>query len=164
MQAVVVHFRTFSVFFVEFLAEIMQQVFTSGHRCFGICHHVLQQCGSYLLFGKGLADEEFFHLFDVLVAVKCQTVAFAAVASCAAGFLIVALKALGYVMVYNETHVRFVYAHSESYGGNYHVHIFHKECILVLRACFCVQSGVVRCGGNTVHFQEFGKFLHFLTR
>ena len=85
-----------------------------------------------------------------------------AVTAGAAGFLIIALYALGDVIVDDETDVLLVYAHAKGDGGNNHVYLLHQELILVIGPCLCVQTGMVRESPDAVYGKELGQFLHLL--
>ena len=78
-----------------------------------------------------------------MLGIEGYALAFAAVASGASGFLIVALEAFGYVVVDYKAYVRFVYTHTEGDGGNDDIDLLHQEFVLVFGTGLGVESGVV---------------------
>ena len=73
-----------------------------------------------------------------------DALSFTSITTCASCFLIISFKALGYVIVDDITHIRFVDTHTESNGSNYHVNFLIQESILVFRALDAVHSCMVR--------------------
>ena len=114
----------------------------------------------HLLFGNVLVGKELIEFLDVLLAVEGYAAALAAVAAGAAGFLIIALKALGDVVVDDEAHVGLVDAHAEGDGGHDDINLLHEELVLVFLAGLAVQSGVIGQGAYVVNGQGFGEFFH----
>jgi hypothetical protein len=140
--------------------EIVEQEFAAAHAGLGVAHGVGQQLFADLLFGHGLALEELLQLLDVLVAVEGDAFAFAAIAPAATGFLVVALQALGDVVVDHEAHIGLVDAHAEGDGGHDHVHVLHQEAVLVAGALRGVHAGMVGQGLDAVHHEGLGDLLH----
>ena len=62
----------------------------------------------------------------------------------------------------DEADVRLVNTHAEGDGGDNDVNLLRKEKVLVLRAGFGVQAGMVRTRLDTVDGQQLGHFLHLL--
>ena len=170
LLAVALHLRMQTVVAVAailvriFLAEVVQQHLASAHRCLGVCGSLLQQLLAYVLLSHGLALHELLQLLQVFVGVECYAYTLAAVASCATRFLIIALKTLRYVVVYDEAHVGFVDAHAEGYGSHDDVDALHEEVVLRLRACSRVEAGVISRRLYVVGFQHGSQFLHLLAR
>jgi hypothetical protein len=71
----------------------------------------------------------------------------------APGLLVVALQALGNVVVDHEAHVRLVDTHPEGDGGHDHVHLLHQELVLVLGALVGVHASMVGQGLDPVHVE-----------
>ena len=59
--------------------------------------------------------------------------------------------------------IRLVDAHSEGYCGDNHVHILHKEAVLILRPYLSIQPGVIWNSLYTVDNQHIGKFFNLLS-
>ena len=160
IQAVV---ASAAVFFVVFLAEIMQQQLVAAHWRLGVCHCLIEQFASNLLFSDVLALVEFLEFMDVLVVVESDAVSFAAVTTCTTSLLIVAFEALRDVVVNHETDVGLVDAHSESDSRHDDVDLLHQELILILLTCLAVQTGMVWQRLDAVNLQSLSEFLHFFT-
>ena len=82
-----------------------------------------------------------------------------AVASGAAGFLVVALDVFGQIVMDDEADIGFVDAHAEGDGGADDADFVAQEKFLVLGALAAGQSGVVRAGGNAVFVELVGQGL-----
>ena len=145
------------------LAEVFEQQSAAADGRLGIGCRFLQQVAADLLFRSLLAVHELLQFLQVFMGVEGNAGTVAAVASCASGLLIVALERLRYVVVDDEAHVGFVYAHAEGYGGNDDVELFAEELLLGLVAHRRVESGVVGCRLDVVCLQDFGKLLHLLS-
>ena len=89
---------------------------------------------------------------------------FASVTSCTSCLLIIALEALGDVVVDDIADVGFVDAHAESDGGNDDIDFLHKEVVLCLCADSGFHAGVIGSSRDVVGAEDFSKFLYFLTR
>ena len=159
MQAVV---AALAVVLLVILAEVVEQQLPAAGTGLGVGHHLVEQLAAYLLLGHGLALHEFLQSLDVLVAVVGDAVALLPVTARTAGLLVVALDALRDVVVDHEAHVGLVYAHSEGYGGNYHLDVLHQEGILVVGTHLGLQSGMVRQGLYTIELQQVGYLLNLL--
>ena len=62
----------------------------------------------------------------------------------------------------DKANIRFVYAHSEGDRGHDDIHFLHQEPVLIVGACLCVESRMVRGGLDAVYVEQFGQFLHLL--
>ena len=111
------------------------------------------------LLGYGLSLNEFFHFLQVLGRVERKALAFSAVAPGAPGLLIVALEALGHIVVDYVAHVGFVDAHAECNGSHDYVDLLQQECVLVGGAGGGIHAGMVGESLDIVHLEEFGHFL-----
>ena len=60
----------------------------------------------------------------------------------------------------HKTDVRLVDSHTESNGGDNHIHILHQELVLILSAHLRIQSCVVRQGLDAVDLKELGHLFH----
>ena len=106
-------------------AEIIEQQYSAALAGFCIGHRFLQQLLADFLLCHRLSLHKFFQLLDIFVAVIGNALAFLSVPTGAAGFLIIALYALGDVIVNHEADVRLVNAHTEGDGGHNHIHFLH---------------------------------------
>ena len=79
------------------------------------------------------------------MCIKGYAYALATVAPRTSCFLVIALQAFGYVVVYDEAHVGLVDAHAKSYGGHNHVDAFHEEVVLRLRSGGRVEASMIGC-------------------
>ena len=159
MQAVV---AVAAIVLAVILAEIVEQHLAAALVGLGVGHRVPQQLTAYLLLGNRLALHELFKLLYVLLAVICKAYTLLSVAAGTSRLLIITLQALWDIVMYDETHVRLVYAHAEGYGRHYHVHVLAQEAVLVLGPDFRIQAGVVRQGPDVVDAQEGSELLHLL--
>ena len=64
--------------------------------------------------------------------------------------------------MYDESHVRLVYAHTECYCGDDDVYVFHEEPVLVVRAGLGVQTGMVWSCLDAVYVQKFCELFDLL--
>ena len=140
-------------------SEIVEQNLSPAPVGLGVGYGLQQQLFSYLLLGQRLALHEFLQFQDVLVAVECDALSFLSVSAGTSGLLVVALEALGDVIVNHEPYVGFVYAHAEGYGRHYDVHLLHEEHVLVLGPGGGVHAGVIGQGLDAVDVEEFGYLL-----
>ena len=145
------------------LPEIIQEHLPAALVGLGISHRLHEELTSDLLFGDGLPKHEFLQFLDILVAVEGDAVGRFTVPACPSGLLVISLDALGNIEMDYEPYVRLVYPHSEGYGGDNDVYIFHQEAVLVLRPGLGVQSGMVGEGLDPVDGQQVGHLLHSFT-
>ena len=160
MAHIVVHHTALSGFIVKFFPKIMQNKLSARDRGLGKSHYLLQQGVPYFLFGNRLAAHKFFQFFYILIAVKSQAMALAPITPRTAGLLIVAFYALGHIVVDHKPYVWLVNAHAKSNSGNHHIHIFHKEHILVLYTRFGIKAGMVGYGLNAIYLKGLCQFLY----
>ena len=161
VQAVV---AVVAVVLLVLLAEVVEQHLPAADAGLGIGRRLLQQLPPYVLLGHGLSLHELLQLLQVLVAVEGYAEPLAAVAAGAPRLLVVALKALRYVVVYDEADVGLVDAHAEGDGGYDDVDLLHQEVVLRLCARGGVQSGVVALRLDVVGPQHVGQVLDLLSR
>ena len=159
VQAVV---AAVAVVLLVVFAEVVQQQLPAALARFGVGGDLGQQLAADLLLGDRLALHVLLQFLYVLVAVVGYAQALLSVASGAPGLLVVALYALGDVVVDHEAHVGLVDAHSEGYGGHYHVDLLHQELVLVLGPGLRVESGMVGQGLDAVDAQQRRQLLHLL--
>ena len=81
-----------------------------------------------------------------------------AVAAAAAGLLVVALDALGQVVVHHEAHVALVDAHAEGDGGDHDQDVVAGEGVLHAAALVRGQAGVVGGGRHAGRREPAGHF------
>ena len=91
----------------------------------------------------------------VVRRVETETYTFSAVASGTSGLLIVSLKALGDVVVYDETHVGFVDTHSERDRSHNDLYFLHEESILVGCSGLSIHAGMISARRYTIDMQYF---------
>ena len=151
-----------AVLFRIVFSEVVQENLPAASVGLGVGYGLHQQLLAYFLLREGLALHEFFQFENVLIAVEGDAFPLLSIPAGTSCLLIVALEALGYIVVYDKTHVRLVDAHAESDCGHYHVHFFHKEQVLVLGPGGGVHAGVIRKGLDAVDGQEPGDFLGLL--
>ena len=96
------------------------------------------------------------------MVVEGDALALASVAAGATGLLVIALQALGHVVVDYEADVGLVDAHTEGDGGHNHIGPFHQEIVLVCCAGGGVQAGVVGTRLDAVHIEQFCQLLYLL--
>ena len=142
------------------LAEVSEKQPSAAVTRLCIGDHFIEQLFADFLLGDGLAAHEFLELLDILITIVGDADTFPAVAAGTACLLIVALHALGDVVVDDKTDIRLVDAHAEGYGGDYHVDVLHQELVLVLRADLGIEPGVVRQGLDSVDLEELGHLLN----
>ena len=144
------------------LAEVVQQRLAAAHGTFGIRHGLHQQQLAYLLLGYRLALHELFELLNILVAVKGDAAALAAVAARTPRLLVIPLQALGNIVMDDETDVGFVNTHAESYRRHDDIGLLHQEGILIPRPCGGIHSRMVRQGLDAVGDEQFSQLLDLL--
>ena len=160
MEAVV---AVAAIVLVILLAEVVEQQFAAAYGALGVAGRGFEQLAPDVLLGYRLPLHELLELLEVVVGVERYAASLATVTAGAPRLLIVALEALGHVVVYHEAHVGLVDAHAEGYCGHYHVYPLHDEVVLRLAAGGCVHSGVVRRGGDVVGLQHGGELFHPFT-
>ena len=131
----------------------MQQNLAAAERRLGIGCGFQQQLFAYLLLGQRFTLHELLEFLQVFVDIKCYTLAFTSVTTGTSRLLIVALEALGYIVVYDIAHIGFVDAHAKGYRGDDNVDLFQQECVLVLRTGSRVHTGMVGQRPYPVHLQ-----------
>ena len=144
------------------LAEIVQQRLAAAHRTLGVGNRLQQQQLADLLFGDGLALHELLEFLDVLVTVKGQAVALAAVAAGAARLLVIAFERLGNVVVDDIAHVGFVDAHAESDRRHDHLDALHQEVVLIGGARRRIHTGMVGQRPDAIGHEQLGQLLDLL--
>ena len=142
------------------LPKVVEQQLATALAGFCVCHRFLEELLANLLLCHGLPLHELFQLLDILITVVGDAQALLTVASGTAGFLVIALDALGNIVMNHKTDVRFVYPHAKGDGGHNDVYFLHQELVLVFCAGFCIQAGVVRKGLDAIDGQHLGQFLH----
>ena len=143
-------------------AKVVQQRPAAAHRTLGIGDRFEQQQLADLLFGDGLALHELFELLDVLITIKGQAVAFAAVTAGAARLLVIAFERLGNVIVDDIAHVGFVDAHAEGDRRHDDLDALHQKVVLIGGARRRVHTGMVGQRPDAVGHEQFGEFLDLL--
>ena len=144
------------------LAEVVQQGAPAAHRRLGIVARLEQQLFADFLLRYGLTLHEFLQLIQVLAGIEGDALAFAAITSRASRLLIIALKALGNVVVDDKSHIGLVNAHAEGDGRHNDVHILAEEGILVSTTHGTLHTGMVGQRLDVVEPQHLGEFLYLL--
>ena len=147
---------------VVFLTKIVQQQLAPANRALRITLRLKQQLVADTDLLRRLIFLETTQTFNIVRAVETQTVSFAAISAGTTRLLIIALQTLRDVIVYYKTHVRLVNTHSESDRSHDHLTLFHQEGILMRTTRRRVQTGMVRLGRDTVHFQHLRQILYLL--
>ena len=65
--------------------------------------------------------------------------------------------------MYDESYVRFIYAHTEGYGGYDHIDLLHQELVLVLGSGLRVKTCVIWQSLDTVDVEQLCELLHLLS-
>ena len=99
----------------------------------------------------------------ILAVVESYALAFAAVASGTSGLLIVALQALGYVIMDNITYIGLVNTHAKSNGCHNHVNLFHDKGILSLGTGGSLHACMVGHGRYLIGLKYLGQLLNLFT-
>ena len=171
-QCVVFHFNlrfrmqtviAISTILGHFFTEIVQQHTHTAQTWFGIRRRFEQKLLTDFLFRNRLAFHKFFQTKNVLIAIECDTLSFASVTAGTTCFLIIAFERFWYIIMYDKTHIGFVYTHTERNGSHNHIDFLHQKHILIFRTRMCIQSSMIRQSLNTVHDQRIGKLFDFFT-
>ena len=148
------------------LTEAGQQHLATALHRFAVAQQVVELGPLQLLAfftGLGLLD----HLLEqhhIAQAVAQPGLGRLAIATGAAGFLVVAFHRLGQVGMRDKAHVRLVDAHAEGDGGAHHDAVLAQEAALVVGAHLRRQSGVVGQGIEALAAEEFGGLLDLAPR
>ena len=140
--------------------EVIEEQFSAALAGLGVRHRFLQELFADFLLCHGFPLHEFFQFLDILVTVVGNALAFLAVTTGPARLLIIALDALGDVVVDDKAHVRLVDSHAEGDGGHDDVDLLHQELVLVLGPGFGVQAGMVGQGPDSVDGEHLGHLFH----
>ena len=133
----------------------MQQINPPAAAGLHISQGFLDQLLSDLLLSHWFVVQKFLELFNVLMAVKSQTMASSAISSRSSRFLVIALQTLGNVVVDDEPDIGLIDPHAKGNGGDHHIHLFHEERVLMTGACGRIQTRVVGKGFDPIHLQGF---------
>ena len=156
------------------LAEIIEQIPAQAAGGLAVAGHlleadeVLRLHGLPLLVGQlvvfRLVEDQVFGRRDVAGRKEQDAVGGSAVASGAAGLLIICLHALGHVAVDDVGNVRLVDAHAEGVRGDHDGAAVADEILLILPPLVRAESGVVTRGGETAALQQLADLLDALAR
>ena len=113
----------------------------------------MHQLARHLLLGGILVGEEFVEALHIGLAVEGYASPLATVAASTTSFLIVAFDAFGDIVVDDEAHIGFIYAHAKGDGGHDDIHFFGEEFILIFGAHLVVEASVVGEGFDSVEYQ-----------
>ncbi len=145
-----------------FLAEIMKEHLSTANGCLGISSRFQQELFSDFLFSNGFSLHKLLQFLQILVGIKSDALAFAAIASCTSRLLIITFEALGNIVMNHITYIGFINTHTESDGCHNHIHLFHQERVLIGRADSRIHSGMVSQGFDTIRLQDVCKLLDLL--
>ena len=156
------------------LAEVIEQIPAQAAGGLAVAGHlleadeVLRLHGLPLLVGQlvvfRLVEDQVFGRRDVAGRKEQDAVGGSAVASGAAGLLIICLHALGHVAVDDVGNVRLVDAHAEGVRGDHDGAAVADEILLILPPLVRAESGVVARGGETAALQQLADLLDALAR
>ena len=118
---------------------------------------------TYILLSHLLVSHEFLQLLKVLMRIECDAFSLAAITSGTTSLLIIALKALWYVIMYDEAYIWLVDTHTECYRGYDDIDIFHQEIILCLAPYDCIETGMVRRRFYIVGNKYSRQFFHLFS-
>ncbi len=79
------------------------------------------------------------------------------------GFLIVTFQRFGYIVVNHIPHVRFVNAHPKSDGSYNDIQFFIQKIVLGFDADRRIQTCMIRCRIDLIHFEQFGDLFHLFS-
>ena len=144
------------------LSKIIEQEPSAALAGFCIGNGFLQELLADLLLGHRLSLHELLQFLDVLIAIISNALSFLAVSAGTTRLLIVALDALGNVVVDDKAYVRLVNTHTKRNGSHNDIDFLRKEEVLVLCPCLGIQASVVRKGLDAVDGKHLGQFLHLL--
>ena len=102
---------------------------------------------------------QFLH---VLVGIESHTLTFTSISACSSGLLVIPFQALRHIIMNDKSYIRLVNTHSKSNRRNNHINVFLDEIILHSRTRRRIHSGMISAGIDTVRFQNFSQFFHFL--
>ena len=144
----------------ECLAEVGEQFGSTAAGALGVARHALELgAGDLALLLVGDLVDEVRLFGDIAAAVEQEAVAGQAVASGAAGLLVVALDVFGQVVVDHPADVGLVDAHAEGDRGADDLHLVAQEKLLVFGAFLVAEPGVVGPGGEAAVGERLGHAL-----
>ena len=149
-----------AVVLVVGLAEIVQQDAPAAQTRLGVVFRLAQELAADLLLGEGFALHKLVELLEIQRAVERHTEALAAVSAGASGLLVVALQALGDVVVDDVAHIGLVDTHAEGDGGHDDVDALHDEVVLRLGPLCAVHAGMIRTRIDIVRTKHLGQLFH----
>jgi len=142
---------------VAFFSEVAEEDTPAADVRFAITAHTVQllEVGVFLsaFFGKTAEDKQ------VAYRIEQQGVAFHSVASGTAYFLVVVLDTSGHIIMYDPTHIAFIYSHPEGNGCTDHVYPVVDKIILCLFALNRRESGMIGNGLDPVRREFFCQVL-----
>src|SRR6218665_69090 len=102
-------------------------------------------------------------LINVFMRIIQNTLSLHAVFCSAARFLVIILYRLWYIIMDNETDIRFINTHSESDGRADHLYIFIQELILSVRTKLTIKAGVISNRFHSVSHKNGSKLFRGLS-
>ena len=133
----------------------MQQQFSPADGTLGVTLGLKEKLVADADLFWGLVFLETPQTLNVVRRVETQANTFSAVASGTSGLLIVSLKALGDVVMYDETHIGFVDAHTESDRSHDDLYFLHEESVLVGCSGLRIHAGMISARRYTIDMQYF---------
>ena len=139
-----------------FLRKIAQERGAPAFSGLGVMHHLAQLFARDPRFALAFFLDETRLFHHIAGAEEEHAIARQPVASGPPGFLIIALDVLRQVVVHDEADVRLVDPHPEGDRRAHHAHVVAQEHLLILRALFRFQAGVIRLRRDAVGVQFRG--------
>ncbi len=151
-----------TIILIVFLSEVMQQHLSATYGRLGVCRRLLQELSPDVLLRHGFVLHELFQFTQVLMGIEGDADTLSAISSSTSRLLVIALQALGDVVMDDETHVGLVDTHTKGDGGDDDIKAFHEEVVLCLRTSSRVKSSMIRCRLDIIRPQYLCEFLHLL--
>ncbi len=124
---ILAHITITTMTFADF-TEVIQKNPPSAHLCLGILLHAVQLF--YIDFTLSAFFGKATKCYQILQIIEQYGLCRQSVPSASAYLLIETLDALGQVIMYHKTYVTFIYTHTKSNRGTYHVDTVVNEIIL----------------------------------
>ena len=105
---------------------------------------------------------ELLEFLQVFVCIKGNALAFSAVSSGAACFLVIPLQALWYIIVDDVSHIGLINSHSKCDSSYNYVDLFHQEIVLILRSRCRIHTCMISTGIDPVGLKYLSKLFYLL--
>src|SRR5664280_445063 len=141
----------------------MKKKFSPAYGGFSIGNCFQKQLFPYFLLSNRLPLHEFLKFQNIIITVISNAVPFATVASCPSGLLIIPLKTFRYIIMYYESDVWFINAHSKSNSGYNYISLLHQELVLIQCAGSRIHTGMIRKSPDTIYLEDFSNLLYLFS-